>query len=89
LDRKEEREARKLEAAQMRFLRPLLGLTRLYRQRNPDIRSILKMDNLVEDIKSYQKNCLDHLKWTEAAYQNWISSTNLEDDGILEDLDEV
>jgi hypothetical protein len=30
------REAQKLQAAQMRFLRPLLGLTRLDRQRNPD-----------------------------------------------------
>jgi hypothetical protein len=30
------RDAQKLEAAQMRFLRPLLGLTRLDRQRNPE-----------------------------------------------------
>jgi hypothetical protein len=42
-------DAQKLEAAQMRFLRPLLGLTRLDCQRNPDIRSRLKVDNMVED----------------------------------------
>jgi hypothetical protein len=32
------RDAQKLEAAQMRFLRPLLGFTRLDHQRNSDIR---------------------------------------------------
>jgi hypothetical protein len=41
----------KLEAAQMRFLRPLLGLTRLDRLRNRDIRIKLKVGNIVEDIK--------------------------------------
>jgi hypothetical protein len=35
----------------MRFLRPLLGLTRLDHQRNPDICNRLKVDNIVEDIK--------------------------------------
>jgi hypothetical protein len=50
------KEAQKLEAAQMRFLRPLFGLTKLDRQRNPDIRNRLRVDNAVEDIKLYQKN---------------------------------
>jgi hypothetical protein len=48
------RDAQKLEAVQMRFPRPLLGLTRLDRQRNPEIRNNLKVDNIVEDIKQYQ-----------------------------------
>jgi hypothetical protein len=53
----------KLEAAQMRFLRPLLGLTRLDRQRNPDIRNRLKVNSVVEDIiKLYQKKWSDHLE---------------------------
>jgi hypothetical protein len=47
---------------EMRFLRPLLGLTRLDRQRNTDIRNRLKVDNILEDIISYQKNWIDHLK---------------------------
>jgi hypothetical protein len=47
------RDAQKLEAAQMRFLRPLLGLTRLDRQRNSDIRNRLKVENILEDIISY------------------------------------
>jgi hypothetical protein len=55
------RDAQKLEAAQMR-LRPLLDLTRLGRQRNSDIGNRLKVDNILEDIISYQKNWIDHLK---------------------------
>jgi hypothetical protein len=58
---KNKRDAQKLEAAHMRFLRPLLGLTRLDRQRNPDMRNRLKVDNIAEDIKLYQKKWLDHL----------------------------
>jgi hypothetical protein len=56
------RDAQNLEAAQMRFLRPLLGLTRLDRRRNSDIHNRLKVDNILEDIISYQKNWIDHLK---------------------------
>jgi hypothetical protein len=56
------RNAQKLEAAQIIFLRPLLGLTSLDRQRNSDIRNRLKVDNILEDIISYQKNWIDHLK---------------------------
>jgi hypothetical protein len=43
----------------MKFLRPLLGFTRLDHQRNSDIRKKLEVDNIVEDIKLYQKkwNC--------------------------------
>jgi hypothetical protein len=55
-------DTQKLEAVQMRFLRPLLGLTRLDRQRNSDIRNRLKVDNILDDVISYQKNWIDHLK---------------------------
>jgi hypothetical protein len=56
------RDTQKLEAAQMRFLRPLLGLTRLDCQRNPEIHNSLKVDNIVEDIKQYQRRWVDHLE---------------------------
>jgi hypothetical protein len=56
------REAQKLEAAQMRFLRPLLGFTRLDHQRNSDIRQKLEVDNTVEDIQLYQKKWNWHLQ---------------------------
>jgi hypothetical protein len=45
----QKRDAQNLEAAQMRFLRPLLGLTRLGRQRNPDISNRLNVDNIEQD----------------------------------------
>jgi hypothetical protein len=35
----------------MRFLRPLLGITRWDHQRNPGIRNRFKVNNLIEDIK--------------------------------------
>jgi hypothetical protein len=41
------KDAQKLEAAQMKFLRPLLGITRL----DCHIHNRLKVDNIVEDIK--------------------------------------
>jgi hypothetical protein len=44
------------------FLRPSLGLTRLDRQRNSDIHNRLKVDNILEDLLSYQNNWTDHLK---------------------------
>jgi hypothetical protein len=47
------RDAQKLEAVQMRFLRPLLSFTRLDHQRNSDIRQKLEVDNTVKDIKLY------------------------------------
>jgi hypothetical protein len=44
------------------ILRSLLGLTRLNRQRNPEIRNSLKVGNIVEDIKQYQRRWVDHLE---------------------------
>jgi hypothetical protein len=46
----------------MGFLRPFLSFTRFDRQGNSDIRNRLKVDNILEDIISYQKNWIDHLK---------------------------
>jgi hypothetical protein len=46
-----ERDSKKLEPAQMRFLTPLLGLTRLDRQGNPNIRKKLEVKSLIEGIK--------------------------------------
>jgi hypothetical protein len=72
----------------MRFLRPLLGLTRLDNQRNSDIRKRLKVDNILEDIISYQKNWIDHLKRMDRNRTPKLTSTNLEDNETSEDLDE-
>ena len=53
---------KKLGVAQMRFLRPLLGFTRLDHQRNSDIRDKLKVNNIVEDIQSYHQKWFHHLQ---------------------------
>jgi hypothetical protein len=45
-----ERDVQKLEAVQMRLLRPW-GLTRLDRQRNPDICNISKVDNITQGVQ--------------------------------------
>jgi hypothetical protein len=49
------RDKQRLEAAQMRFLRPLLGYTKLDRQRNVDVRERLRVQSMVEEIQTYQR----------------------------------
>jgi hypothetical protein len=49
-----------LVAAQMRFLRPLLGYTKLYHQRNVNIREQLEVQSIAEEIQTYQKNWKKH-----------------------------
>ena len=55
------REKSRLEAAQMRFLRPLMGVTRLDRLRNVDIRAQLMENNIIEEVQYYQKEWKDHV----------------------------
>jgi hypothetical protein len=45
----------RLEAAQMTFLRHLLGIIELYRERNQSLREKLGMQNTVLEIKQYQR----------------------------------
>jgi hypothetical protein len=49
------RDKQRLEAAQNRFLRPLLGYKKLDRQRNVDIRERLRVQSVVKEIKTYQR----------------------------------
>jgi hypothetical protein len=56
------RDTQRLEAAQMRFIRPLLVYKRLDRQRNEDIRKTLKVTNIVKEIQQYQKDWKIHLQ---------------------------
>jgi hypothetical protein len=52
-----QRDRTRLEAAQMKFLRPMLGLTRLDHQRNEEIREKLKVKSIVLEIDEYRQNC--------------------------------
>ena len=66
-------EYQKLEIEQIKFLRALLGLTRLDHQRNTIIREKLKVEHIVDDIKSYKKNWLQHVKRMEHARVHWMA----------------
>jgi hypothetical protein len=46
----------------MEFLRPLLGLTRLDKKRNTEIREQLNVVSIVREIDDYKKNGLNMLK---------------------------
>ena len=43
------------EAAQMKFLRHLLGIKKLDKEKNPCIRQKMGVQNIVKEIKQYQK----------------------------------
>ena len=49
------REEQRSEAAQMKFLRHLLGITKLYKEKNQCIRQKTRARNIVNGIKHYQK----------------------------------
>jgi len=55
------REEQRLEATQMNFLRHLLGITKLDKEKNQFIREKTGAQNIVKEIKQYQKKWLQHL----------------------------
>ena len=56
------REEQRLEAAQMKFLRHLLGITKLDKEKNQCIREKTGSQNIVKEIKQYQKKWLQHVQ---------------------------
>ena len=57
------REEQRLEAAQMKFLRHLLGITKLDKeQKNQCIREKTGAENIVKEIKQYQEKWLQHIQ---------------------------
>ena len=49
------REEQRLEAAQMKFLRHLLGITKLDKEKNQCIRQKTGVQNIIKEIKQYPK----------------------------------
>jgi len=49
------REEQRLEAAQMKFLRHLLGITKLGKEKNQCIRQKTGAQNILKEIKQYQE----------------------------------
>ena len=56
------REERRLETAQMKYLRHLLGTTKLDKENNQYIREKTGAQNTVEEIKQYQKKWLQQVQ---------------------------
>ena len=56
------REEQRLEAAQMKFLRHLLGITKLGKEKNQCIREKTGAQSTVKEIKQYQKKWLQHVQ---------------------------
>ena len=57
-----EREEQLLEVAQMKFLRHLLGITKLDKEKNQCNMQKTGAQNIVKEIKQYQKRWLQHVK---------------------------
>ena len=57
-----EREEQRLEAAQMKFLRHLLGITKLDKEKNHCIKGKTGAENIVKEIKQYQEKWLQHIQ---------------------------
>ena len=55
------REEQRLEAAQMKFLSHLLGITKLDKEKNQCIRHKTGAQNIVQEIKQYQEKWLQHV----------------------------
>jgi len=75
------REEQRLEAAQMKFLRHLLGITKLDKEKNKCIRQKTGVQNRVKGIKQYQKSGYMYRGWTQTDYQNRHYNINQKDEG--------
>jgi len=72
------REEQRLEAAQMKFLKHLLGITKLDKERNQCIREKAGAQNIVNDIKQYQKKWLQWLQHVQRMDTNRIQKQALQ-----------
>jgi len=65
------REEQRLEAAQMKFLRHLLGITKLDKEKNQCIREKTGAQNIVKEIKQYKKSGYNTYRaWTQIDSQD-------------------
>jgi hypothetical protein len=55
------RDEQRLETAQMKFLRHLFGITKLYRERNQSVREKLGVQDIFLEIKQYQREWPQHV----------------------------
>jgi len=56
------RQEQRLETTQVKFLRHLLGITKLDKEKNQCIREKTGVQNIVKEIKQYEKKWLQHVQ---------------------------
>ena len=61
-DEKSRSDKRKIEAAEMRFLRPMAGYTLLDKKRSSDIREQLGIFNINDKLPQYKINWREHIQ---------------------------
>jgi len=76
------REEQRLEAVQMKFLRHLLGITKLDKEKDQCFRQKTGAQNTVKEIKQYQKKWLQLVHRMDTDYQNKHYNINQKDEGI-------
>jgi hypothetical protein len=59
---KKKRDEQRLEAAQMKFLIHLQGITKLDKEKNESIRKKTGAQNIVKEIEEYQQKWLQHVQ---------------------------
>jgi hypothetical protein len=59
------REEQRLEAVEMKFLRNLLGITKLDKEKYQCIREKTGARDIVKKIKQYQEKWLQHVQWMD------------------------
>ena len=76
------REEQCLEAARMKFLRHLLGITKLDKEKNQCIGEKTGAQNIVKEMKQYQKSGYNTYRgWTLIDYQSKHYNINQRDEG--------
>ena len=75
------REEQRLKAAQMKFLRHLLGITKLDKEKNQCIGGKTGAQNIVKEIKQCQEKWLQHVQRMDTTeYQNKHYNINQKDE---------
>jgi len=75
------REEQRLEEAQMKFLRNLLGITKLGKEKSQCIRQKTGAKNIVKEIKSTRKSGYNMYRgWTQTDYKNKHYNINQKDE---------
>jgi len=75
----DEKEEQRLEAAQMKFLRHLLGITKLDKENNQSIRQKTGAQTIAKGIKQYQQKWLQHVQRMDTNRLSKVATTCTED----------